>query len=87
MRKEKVIRFICDILIVIFLLGFVLALFCYLHGSLEMIPSEEQQGKAQIGTVFLMIVSGVLCGVCIVVRRVCKAKDKRQRISGAAVGQ
>ncbi len=75
MRKEKVIRFICDMLIVIFLLGFVFALFLYLHGSLEMTPSEEQQEKAQIGAIFLMIVTGVPCSICIAVRRACKAKS------------
>ncbi len=42
MRKEKVIRFICDMLIVIFLLGVAFALLWYLHGSFEMIPSEEK---------------------------------------------
>lgn len=69
MRKEKVIRFICDMLSVIFLLGFVFGLFCYLHGSFEMVPTEEQQEKARIMAIFLMIVTGAPCSICIAVRR------------------
>lgn len=75
MRKKKVIRFICDMLIMIFLLGFVFALFWYLRGSLEMIASEEQQEKARIGAILLMIVTGMFCSVCVAVRRVYKAKS------------
>ena len=72
MRKAKIIWFICNILIVIFLLGFVFALLWYRCGSFEMIPTEEQQEKAQITAILLMIVNGVLCGSCIAVRRACK---------------
>ena len=57
MKKEKIVRFICDVLIVFFLLGFVFALYWYLRGSFEMIPSEEQQEKALIGAILLMIVT------------------------------
>jgi len=69
MGKEKVIRFICDMLSVIFLLGFVFGLFWYLHGSFEMVPTEEQQEKARIGAICFMIVTGAPCGICIAVRR------------------
>ena len=72
MRKVKIISFICNILIVVFLLGFVFALLWYRHGSFEMIPTEEQQEKTQIAAIFLMIVNGVLCGSCLAVRRACK---------------
>lgn len=72
MKKAKILRFICSILSGIFLLGFVSALLWYRHGSFEMIPTDEQQGKTQIMAILFMIVSGVLCGTCIVVRRVCK---------------
>ena len=75
MRKAKIIRFICDILIVIFLLGFVFALFWFLCGSFEMIPTEEQQEKARIGAILLMIATGVPCSACIAVRRAYKAKS------------
>ena len=72
MRKAKLIWFICNILIVIFGLGFVFALLWYWRGSFEMIPTMEQQEKAQITAILLMIVNGVLCGFCIAVRRACK---------------
>lgn len=68
MRKENIIRFILDILIVAFLFGFVLSLLWYIHGSFEMFPTEEQQEKAQIVALLSMIVTGVPGIVCIVVR-------------------
>ena len=74
MRKAKIIRFICDVLIVIFLLGFAFALFWYLCGSFEMMPTGEQQEKARIGAILLMIVTGVPCGACMTVRRAYKVK-------------
>ena len=80
MRKAKIIRFICNILIVVFLLGFVFALLWYQCGSFEMVPTEEQEEKTQIAAILLMIVNGVLCGACIAVRRACKiiCSDSRQ---------
>ena len=74
MRKAKIIRFICDVLIVIFLLGFGFALYWYLCGSFEMMPTDEQQEKARIGAILLMIVTGVPCGACIAVRRAYKVE-------------
>ncbi|NBJ93764.1 hypothetical protein D5281_14460 [bacterium 1xD42-62] len=74
-RKAKIIRFICSILIVIFLLGFVFAVFWYQRGSFEMIPTEEQQEKTQIAAILFMIVNGVLCSICIAVRRACLLKS------------
>lgn len=46
-KKTKIMRFIWDILIIFFLAGFILALFGYINGSLEMIPTEEQQENQQ----------------------------------------
>lgn len=81
MIKAKIIRFLCSILIVIFLLGFVLATFWFLRGSFEMIPTDEQQEKTQIAAILLMIVNGILCSACIAVLRACKMKssDLRQK--------
>ena len=67
-KKTKIMRFIWDILIVLFLAGFILALFGYVNGSLEMIPTEEQQEKARTGAVLLMFVTGLSCISCIAVR-------------------
>ena len=79
MRKAKIICFICNILIVIFLIGFTFALLWYRRGSFEMIPTGEQQEKTQIAAILLMIVNGVLCGFCIAVRRACKIISSNSR--------
>ena len=68
MRKAKVMRLTLDMLTIVFLLGFILALFWYRSGSLEMVPTEEQQGKAQIGAIISMLVTGIPCIACVVVR-------------------
>ena len=68
MRKSGIIRFICDMGIVIFLLGFILALCWYLGGSFEIAPTEEQQEKARIGAAALTAVAGALCTLGIAVR-------------------
>lgn len=68
MSKAKIVRLIWDILIIFFLFGFILALFWYINGSFEMVPTGEQQEKAQIGSILLMIVTGVPCIACIAAR-------------------
>lgn len=68
MRKSKIIRFILDILIVIFLFGFFMAVFYYVQGSFEVIPTEEQQEKARIAAILLMLISGVPCAIFITCR-------------------
>ena len=68
MKAAKLVRLICDIWIVIFVLGFILALSWYLGGSFEIAPTEEQQEKARIGAAALMAVAGALCTVGIAVR-------------------
>lgn len=68
MKKTRLIRFVCDIWTVIFALGFAMALLWYLGGSFEAAPTEEQQGKAQIGAALLMAVCGALSAAGIAVR-------------------
>lgn len=68
MKKTKLVRHVCDIWIVVFVLGFILALFWYLGGSFEIAPTEVQQEKARIGAAALMAVAGALCTVGIAVR-------------------
>lgn len=68
MSKVKIVRFFWDILILFFLLGFILALFWYINGSFEMVPTGEQQEKAQMGSILLMIMTGVPCSACIAAR-------------------
>lgn len=68
MKKAKLVRHVCDMWIVVFVLGFILALSWYLGGSFETAPTEEQQEKARIGAAALMAVAGALCTVGIAVR-------------------
>lgn len=74
MRKAKIVRFIWDILIIIFMSGFVLALHWYLKGSFEVAPTEEQLEKAQIGAIVSMIATGIPCSVCIAARLLFRKK-------------
>ena len=69
MDKTVIVRLFLDILIIIFLLGFVLSLLWYTMGSLETVPTEEQQEKAQMAAVLSMLVTGVPCIICTVIRR------------------
>ena len=68
MKKEKAIRLICTILIVIFLLGFVLALLWFAKGSFETAPTQEQQEKARIAAGLLMLMTGAPCMICVCIR-------------------
>lgn len=69
MNKTVIVRLFWNILIVIFLLGFILSLLWYTTGSLETMPTEEQQEKARAAAVLSMIVTGVPCIICAVIRR------------------
>ncbi|MCI8526866.1 MAG: hypothetical protein HFF17_13335 [Oscillospiraceae bacterium] len=62
------VRIFVDLCIVILLVLFAFFLL-YLHtGSWEMVPTEEDQGKALVVSAFGMIVTGVPCAVCIGLR-------------------
>ena len=69
MNKTVIVRLVWDMLMIIFLLGFLLSLLWHTTGSLEMAPTGEQQEKAQIAAIFSMIVTGIPCLICAVVRR------------------
>lgn len=69
MNKTVIVRLFWDILIIIFLLGFILSLLWYTTGSLETMPTEEQQEKARAAAIFSMLATGVPCMICAVVRR------------------
>lgn len=68
MKRRKIIIIILDILIIVFLLGVILSLFGVINGSLEMMPTEEQQEKTRIGAVLSMILFFIPCITCIVFR-------------------
>ena len=69
MNKRVIVRLFWDMLIIIFLLGFLLALLWYTTGSLEAMPTEEQQEKARMAAVLSMIVTGVPCMISAAIRR------------------
>ena len=74
MQKKKIMRIILDIFIAVLLLCFIFSLYWLIHGSFEMMPTEEQQEKARIGAMLLMIGSGVPCIACIVVWVKCRKR-------------
>lgn len=69
MDKRVIVRLFWDVLIIVFLLGFILSLLWYITGSLETMPTEEQQEKARMAAVLSMLVTGVPCMICAAVRR------------------
>lgn len=68
MKKDKIIRMICNILLFILLPCFILATCWYFTGSLEMFPTAEQEGKAKLSAILLMMISGIPCVICIITR-------------------
>lgn len=65
---KTVRRIIVDILIVVFLVLFLFSLLYYRTGSLEMMPTEEDQEKIRGITMLGMILFGSLCALFIVIR-------------------
>lgn len=77
MKRDKIVRIICNILIAFLLPGFLLALCWFFTGSLEMMPTAEQEEKARISAVILMMITGIPCISCIVTRiRYSRSKNK-----------
>lgn len=65
---QKIIRLLLDCFIIVLTLLFLLSLLWFLSGSLEMVPTEEQQNKARLGAVLLMLLFGVGDIACIAAR-------------------
>lgn len=57
-----------DCFIIVLTLLFLLSLLWFLSGSLEMVPTEEQQNKARLGAVLLMLLFGAGDIACIAAR-------------------
>ncbi|MBQ7822108.1 MAG: hypothetical protein IJ391_07485 [Clostridia bacterium] len=68
MNKAKIVRVICNILIAVLLLGFVISLLWYMTDSLEMMPTQEQTDKARLSAALCMAVFGLACALCVAVR-------------------
>lgn len=65
---QKIIRLLPDCFIIVLTLLFLLSLLWFLSGSLEMVPTEEQQNKARLGAVLLMLLFGAGDIACIAAR-------------------
>lgn len=65
---QKIIRLLLDCFIIALTLLFLLSLLWFLSGSLEMVPTEEQQNKARLGAVLLMLLFGAGNIACIAAR-------------------
>lgn len=65
---QKIIRLLLDCFIIVLTLLFLLSLLWFLSGSLEMVPTEEQQNKARLGAVLLMLLFGAGDIACIAAR-------------------
>lgn len=65
---QRIIRLLLDCFIIVLTLLFLLSLLWFLSGSLEMVPTEEQQNKARLGAVLLMLLFGAGDIACIAAR-------------------
>ena len=65
---KTVRRIIFDTLIVAFFSLFLFSLLYYQTGSLEMVPTEEDQDKMKGIAMMGMILFGNLCAVCTIIR-------------------
>lgn len=65
---QRIIRLSLDCFIIVLTLLFLLSLLWFLSGSLEMVPTEEQQNKARLGAVLLMVLFGAGDIACIAAR-------------------
>lgn len=65
---QRIIRLFLDCFIIVLTLLFLLSLLWFLSGSLEMVPTEEQQNKARLGAVLLMVLFGAGDIACIAAR-------------------
>lgn len=76
------IRLICDAVIVLLSLFFLLCLLYFIDGSQEISPTEEQNEKIRVVMAALMFLSGIPCIVCIAVRVRCRKRRENIKIRG-----
>lgn len=68
MDIQKIVRRICNVGIGILCPCFLIGLFCFFAGSLEMDPTPEQMEKARLAATGLMMATGIPCVLCIICR-------------------
>lgn len=73
------IRLICDVAIIVLSLFFLLCLLYFINDSLEIDPTEEDHAKIRTVMAVLMLMSGIPCIACIVVRVRCRKKRKNKK--------
>ncbi|MBR5950463.1 MAG: hypothetical protein IKZ87_03415 [Actinomycetaceae bacterium] len=66
--KNRTLRIVLNILIVLSALGFLAGLLYFVNGSLEMFPTAEQEETARIVAIVIMVSNALLCAVCIIAR-------------------
>ena len=76
---KTAVRIFVDLCIVVLLALFVIFLLYFRTGSLEMMPTEEQQNKAQVVAVLGMIITGIPCTVCVGLRATVLRKRRREQ--------
>jgi len=79
MKRDKIVCTICNILIALLLPSFLFSLCWYFSGSLEMVPTAEQEEKAKLSAIILMIITGTTCIACIIIKIWNKAGSKKGR--------
>lgn len=62
---KKLLRIVVDIFIILFFIVFLLSLLYFISGSLEMNPTQEQQGEVRLVSAAFLLFSALLCIVCI----------------------
>ncbi len=72
---KRWVKVICVILVVLLLIGFLVSLMWFLNGSLEMYPTDEQEEKAKMTSLFFMIFFASTSIACIF--PTIKKKDKK----------
>lgn len=65
---KKLLRIVVDIFIILFFIVFLLSLLYFISGSLEMNPTQEQQGEVRLVSAVFLLFSALLCIVCIGIR-------------------
>ena len=79
MKRDKIVCTMCNILIALLLPSFLFSLCWYFSGSLEMVPTAEQEEKAKLSAIIVMIITGTTCIACIIIKIWNKAGSKKGR--------
>lgn len=65
---KKILKYVIDIFIILFFIAFLLSLLYLISGSLEMNPTQEQQGEVRLVSVIFLCISAFLVVICVGLR-------------------